>query len=455
MQSEHRHYTSPLAQRYASPAMSHLFSEEHKAKTWRLIWIYLADEQRKLGLPISKTQVKALERAQDSINLKRVATWEAKLKHDVMAHLKAFAEKAPAAEPILHLGATSAFITDNAEALIHRDALVMIHAKLASVLKVLHDQMLKYAALEMTGYTHFQPAQPVTLGKRLALWAQDLLADAQEIEHYLNLYRPLGCKGTTGTQASFVVLFGNDRQKVQRLDLAVVRRMGFSKPVALSGQTLSRRSDVAMLNVLAHIASSLSKLSYDMRLMQHTGEVREPFGKHQVGSSAMPYKQNPMAAERMTGMARFVITLAHNAQWTHAVQWLERSLDDSSNRRLVIPEAFLATDALCDAAFRILSGIRVDEAAIKRHLNRYREMFESEAMMMEETLKGGSRQELHEKIRQDSVAGRLKVKESRWPLSGAAEHQVLDFARRELKPWLRRNEKALKRSKEMIQKASV
>lgn len=453
---ESAHYQSPLGTRYASQAMTHLFSEEHKALCWREVWLVLADEQRKLGLPISKAQITALEKAKTKLNLQRVRSWELKLKHDVMSHLKAYAEVAKKAEPIMHLGATSAFITDNAEALIFREACELVQSKLLLILKELNLQILKTAHIEMTGYTHFQPAQPVTLGKRLGLWAQDLLWDYEEISEVLKKYRPLGCKGTTGTQASFMILFQNDFRKVQALDRAVVKRLGFSEPVALSGQTLSRKTDVWMTNALSNLAASFSKMSYDMRLLQHTGEVREPFGKEQVGSSAMPYKQNPMLAERMTGLARFLMMLSQNASWTHATQWLERSLDDSSNRRLVLPESFLTADSLCESAYRLVSGLRVDETLIKRRLSHLRGMFETEAQMMEGTLKGGSRQELHEEIRSKMLRSEIKAdRVSKWKISGAAEQQARGFSKKVLQPFLDREWKSKKPSSNVFKKVSV
>jgi len=449
-------YESPLGTRYASRAMARLFSEKHKAICWRKIWAILADEQRKLGLPISKAQVSALEAGIEKVNLKRARTWELKLKHDVMSHLKAYAEVAKKAEPIIHLGATSAFVTDNAEALIFREALHLIQSKILLILKELNQQILKFAHLDMTGYTHFQPAQPVTLGKRLGLWAQDLLWDFQEINEVLAKYRPLGCKGTTGTQASFMVLFNNDFRKVQALDRGVVKRLGFDGPVALSGQTLSRKMDVWMINALSNLAASFSKISYDMRLLQHTGEVREPFGGDQVGSSAMPYKQNPMLAERMTGLSRFLMSLSQNASWTHATQWLERSLDDSSNRRLVIPESFLTADALCESAFRLVSGLRVDEVLIKRHLSHHRGLFETEAQMMEGTMKGESRQKLHEEIRGKMLRSEIKLSAgTKWRISGAAELQAREFSKKILQPFLNREWKSRKPSTDLFKKASV
>jgi adenylosuccinate lyase len=453
--SQIQRFQHPLSGRYASSSMQTIFSEFYKAVAWRKIWVILADEQRRLGLPISKTQVQQMEKGLEKVKLERVVHWESKLKHDVMAHLKAFAEVAPKAEPILHLGATSAFVTDNAEALIMRSATELLQSKLLVILKALGQLSLKYSDLEMTGYTHFQPAQPVTLGKRLALWAQDLLWDYEELSLVLQRYRPLGCKGTTGTQASFMVLFDNDFKKVTALDRAVVAKMGFKSPVGLSGQTLSRKMDVWFVHALANLAASISKLSYDLRLLQHLGELKEPFGSDQVGSSAMPYKQNPMMAERMTGLSRHIMTLSQNTIWTHSVQWLERSLDDSANRRLTLPEAFLTADALLETLHRLVKGMRVEERNIRNHLDKHRAAFETEALMMEETLKGRSRQEMHEEIRKEMLQGSLKAKGSRWKLSGASGQQVRAFCKLTLTPALNREWKRLKPSEDIFGSPSV
>ena len=448
-------FQHPLSGRYSSQSMQYVFSDFNKAIAWRRIWIVLADEQRRLGLPISQSQIQQMEKNLEKVNFDRISFWESKLRHDVMAHLKAFAEVAPKAEPILHLGATSAFVTDNAEALVLRSAVELLQKKLLIVLKAMGQLSLKFSDLEMTGYTHFQPAQPVTLGKRVALWAQDLLWDFEELSLVLQRYQPLGCKGTTGTQASFMVLFENDFKKVVALDRGVVKKMGFDSPVALSGQTLSRKTDTWFLNALANLSASVSKLSYDMRLLQHLGEVKEPFGADQVGSSAMPYKQNPMMSERLTGLARHVMTLSQNAHWTHAVQWLERSLDDSSNRRLTIPEAFLTADALLETLHRLVKGIRVDERSIRNHLEKHRPAFETEALMMEETLKGKSRQEMHEKIRKQMLKGEIKSQGSRWKLSGASSQQVRAFNKQVLVPRIQREWKRLKPTEDVFGSPSV
>ncbi len=308
--------------------------------------------------------------------------------------------------------------------------------KITLILAEFQKAILKWKDLEVTGFTHFQPAQPVTLGKRFSLWAQDLVWDLEELRFCVERLRPLGCKGTTGTQASFETLFGKNKKKVLQLDLAVCERLGFTEPVSVSGQTLSRKVDAWFLHGLANLASTFSKVSYDLRLLQHLREVSEAFGADQVGSSAMPYKQNPMLAERITGLSRFLMTLAHNATWTHATQWLERSLDDSSNRRLVIPEAFLTADALCEAMYRWICGFRVFPDEAKKRLKTYEHYFISEGYMMEETLKGGSRQDIHETLRKKAVAGKLKSTGAAGKLSGLASDQAEAFVKNELAPKL-------------------
>lgn len=437
-------YRNPLGTRYASAAMSWIFSEQHRAEVWRNLWIYLADEERKLGLPIKASQIKALEKAKTDIDFDRVREFEKELKHDVMSHLKAFAEKAPSAEPVMHLGATSCYITDNADAILLKEATEHLRKKIECILFVLGKKIKKYASLEMTGFTHFQSAQPVTLGKRLALWAQDLLWDLEEFDFVLSRLRPRGVKGTTGTQASFLTLFKGDYTKVKKLDRAVAKRMGFAESVPLSAQTLSRKMDTWFLSALANFASTISKISYDARLLQHLEEVSEPFGKKQVGSSAMAYKKNPMLAERMTGLARFLISLSHNGPWTYGTQWLERSLDDSSNRRLVIPESFLTADALCEILYRYVDGLVVNEDKINARLQENAAKFETETYMMEGTLKGASRQELHEVVRKASLRGDLAASRDKKPLSGAAAHQAVHFYEQAVHPRVRRSASSMK-----------
>ncbi len=436
-----------LTSRYASSAMAELFSDQKRAQVWRHLWILLAEEEAKLGLPISPRQIQALKRAQRVIDFDEIRAIEVELKHDVMSHLKAYGRQAPEAEGILHLGATSAFITDNADIVLFKEGLALVGSKVLEILRTMAPLMIEFKSLEMSGYTHFQPAQPVTLGKRLALWAQDLLWDLEEIDHTMSRLVPLGCKGTTGTQASFMTLFKGRADKVEALDRAIARRLGFKESVALSGQTLSRKVDTWILNVLSNLASTFSKWSYDARLLQHLREVMEGFGEKQIGSSAMAYKQNPMLAERITGISRFLMNLCHNGPWTHGTQWLERSLDDSSNRRLVMPEAFLSADALCEAALRWLQGMRVDKKLIAQNLERYSHFFVTENEMMEGALEGQSRQDLHESIRQKMVAGSLKKRAAPRELSGLASRQVERFVASHVKPALQKSWPHFKKQK--------
>jgi len=425
--------------------MLHIFSEFRRAEIWRELWILLASEEKKLGLPIEDSQILAMKKVKSLIDFDQIRDWERKTHHDVMSHVKAFGELAPAAEPIIHLGATSCFVTDNADVLILREATQLILKKLYACLEILAQRSKAWKSLAMTGYTHFQPAQPVTLGKRLALWAQDLIWDFEEFEFGLSRLRPLGCKGATGTQASFLVLFNGDFKKVKSLDEAICRSLGFEEPVALSGQTLSRKQDCWFLQACANLAASFSKISYDFRLLQHTGELREPFGKKQIGSSAMAYKRNPVLAERMTSLARLVINFSHNATWTFGTQWLERSLDDSANRRVVLPETFLAVDALLEIFHRLVIGMEVDTKKINESTQRHQAIFETEEAMMHGTLAGGSRQELHESIRQKTMSGKMGVKSKaskRKVFVGAADKQVDDFMNDKFAEFAKRSKKS-------------
>lgn len=417
--------------------MTEIFSEENRAVLWRKLWIILAEEEKKLGLPIGEDQIRAMKKAENDIDLDRVRYFEGLLRHDVMSHVKAFGEKAPKAEPIIHLGATSCFVTDNADILIFRDATNLLLGKLMGVLELLEGLIDRWKDLPTTGFTHFQPAQPVTVGKRLSLWAQDLLWDLEELESAQARLMPLGCKGATGTQFSFMELFKGNYDKVKKLDQRVAQRLGFSRSVPVSGQTLSRKVDSWFLGALAQLASSLSKISYDFRLLQHLGEMREGFGDHQVGSSAMPYKRNPVLAERMTSLSRFLMTLSLNGPLTHGTQWLERSLDDSAARRIVLPEAFMTADALLEIALRLFSKVDLDEQSIRRRFLEYARYFQTEREMMKGTLEGKSRQALHEELREKSLRGELKMKGDNETLIGAATHQTEDFLDLVLRPALK------------------
>jgi adenylosuccinate lyase len=414
--------------------------------------VVLAEEEKKLGLPIRSSQIAQMRRYQHQVNLKRVREYEKRLRHDVMSHVKAFGEQARLAEPIIHLGARSCYVTDNSDALILRDATEIVLSKAHASLEALRSKIDRWRGVPASGFTHFQPAQPVTVGKRLALWAQDLMWDVEELEFVLSRLQPLGCKGATGTQASFLVLFNGNEGKVKKLDDRISKRLGFDRSVPLSGQTLSRKVDIWFVNALASLAATLSKISYDLRLLQHLGEMREPFGDKQIGSSAMAYKRNPMLAERMTSLSRFLMTLAQNPLWTQATQWLERSLDDSANRRIVIAEAFLTADALLEIAQKIFSGLELDQENTKRRLETYAHYFQTEVQMMKATLKGKSRQGVHEEIRKATMGGRLvSLKAGRQDLRlilGRAESQATEFLKSQLNPFLK------KRSRRILRKAS-
>jgi adenylosuccinate lyase len=394
---------NPLYERYASPEMARLFSARHRFRTWRRLWIALAECERDLGLPITAEQIAALETVAADIDLERVAELERRTRHDVVAHLRHFAEQAdrvtPGAGGILHLGATSAFITDNTDVLLMREALELLGSRLASALAALAAFARRTRAVPTLAYTHFQPAQLTTVGKRACLWAQDFLLDLNEVRHRLATLRCRGVKGTTGTQASFLTLFQGDGGKVRELDLSFARRIGFNESFPATGQTYSRKQDSQILQTLAGVAESCHKCGTDLRLLQGVGELSEPFDSEQVGSSAMAYKRNPIRAERMCGLARRLITDSLNGPLNTATQWLERSLDDSANRRLVLPDAFLCADAILGLAAHIAAGLVVRETAVAARVAREIPFMATETLLMEGALRGGDRQSLHEKIR--------------------------------------------------------
>jgi adenylosuccinate lyase len=394
---------NPLYERYASPEMARLFSARHRFRTWRRLWIALAECERDLGLPITAEQIAALETVAADIDLERVAELERRTRHDVVAHLRHFAEQAdrvtPGAGGILHLGATSAFITDNTDVLLMREALELLGSRLASALAALAAFARRTRAVPTLAYTHFQPAQLTTVGKRACLWAQDFLLDLNEVRHRLATLRCRGVKGTTGTQASFLTLFQGDGGKVRELDLSFARRIGFNESFPVTGQTYSRKQDSQILQTLAGVAESCHKCGTDLRLLQGVGELSEPFDSEQVGSSAMAYKRNPIRAERMCGLARRLITDSLNGPLNTATQWLERSLDDSANRRLVLPDAFLCADAILGLAAHIAAGLVVRETAVAARVAREIPFMATETLLMEGALRGGDRQSLHEKIR--------------------------------------------------------
>lgn len=406
---------NPLHERYASREMAGIFTSSHRYRSWRRLWIALAECQQQLGLPITDRQLTALRRVAGDLDLTRVAEIEAQTRHDVVAHLRHFKEQADAADPgagaggILHLGATSAFITDNTDALLIREAMELLRKRLVAALRGLADFARTHASQPTLAYTHFQPAQLTTVGKRACLWAQDLLLDLHELSHRLETLRCRGVKGTTGTQASYLTLFDGDGEKVRTLDRELARRLGFAASFTLTGQTYTRKQDSVVLATLAGIAESCHKMGTDLRLLQGVGELSEPFDEHQVGSSAMAYKRNPIRAERMCGLARRVITDSLNGPLTTSVQWLERSLDDSSNRRLVITDSFLGCDAVLGLAGHLASGLRVRPAAIRARIERELPFMATETLLMHAVLRGGDRQELHERIRQHSLAAQEAV----------------------------------------------
>jgi len=408
-------YQSPLSSRYASEEMQYLFSARHKFTTWRRLWVILAESEMELGLPVTKEQVEELAAHVEDIDFEKAAAYERRLRHDVMAHVHAYGDDCPKARPIIHLGATSCYVGDNTDILILRDAFKLIRAKVALVARVLCDFALRYADLPTLAFTHFQPAQPTTVGKRATLWINDLLSDLSELDFVLSNLKPLGCKGTTGTQASFLELFEGDYEKVRALDLLVTQKMGFEAPVPVSGQTYSRKTDSRALNVLSQIAQSAAKFSNDIRLLAHLKEVEEPFEKDQIGSSAMAYKRNPMRCERMAGLCRYVMTDAQNAAFTAAAQWFERTLDDSANRRIAVAEAFLATDAVLNLYQNVASGLVVYEKVIRAHLEAELPFLATENILMAAVKAGGDRQELHERIRRHSVEAARMVKEQGKP----------------------------------------
>ena len=397
-------YQSPLGTRYASPAMQHLWGEPHRVGLWRRLWLALMEAERDLGLPIPAAAIEALRAHLDDADLAVAAQYERRFRHDVMAHVHALGDQAPAARPYIHLGATSAFVTDNADLMVMRDGMRLLVGRLGALLRALGAFAARHAALPCLAYTHFQPAQLTTVGKRATLWAQDFALDSEELCHRLTGLPFLGCKGTTGTQASFLELFKGDHVTVRELDRRIAERMGFARPIAVSGQTYPRKLDSTILDALSGLAQSASKMAADLRLLQHEGELLEPFETEQIGSSAMAYKRNPMRAERITALARFLISLQQNAAHTAATQWLERTLDDSANRRLVLPEAFLAADAILILATNIVTGLEVREPVIARHVADQMPFMATERWLMLGVAAGGDRQTLHEVVRSLSMA---------------------------------------------------
>ena len=405
------HYENPLISRYASDEMARLWSGQRKFSTWRRLWLALAEAQQELGISISSAQLEQMRVHVDDIDFAAAAEHERRLRHDVMAHVHTYGESCPAAKPIIHLGATSCFVTDNTDLLLLRDSLRLIRRRLVAVISRLADFARRHRGLACLGYTHLQPAQPTTVGKRACLWAYDLVLDLHEIDHRLGLLRARGTKGTTGTQASFLELFDGDHQRVLELEQLVASKMGFSASYPVTGQTYSRKIDSQVLDTLSGVAQSAHKTATDLRILAHRKEIEEPFGKEQIGSSAMPYKRNPMRCERICSLARFVLSLQTSTANTLATQWLERTLDDSANRRLVLPQAFLAVDAILMLYQNVSTGLVVYPQVIARNLGEELPFMATENILMAAVAAGGDRQDLHERIRQHSVAAAQAVKQ--------------------------------------------
>mgnify|MGYP002544805743 CR=1 FL=1 len=406
----HDMYNSPLASRYASEYMLHLFSDDSRYQTWRRLWAALARAQHQLGLPITEAQAAELEAHITDIDYEEAARRERQMRHDVMAHVYAYGKAAPSAAGIIHLGATSCYVTDNADLILYRDGLVYLRTQLLAVLGNLAAFAEKYAATPTLGYTHYQPAQPVTVGKRATLWMQDFLADVEELDHLLSTMRFLGCRGTTGTEASFMELFDGDEEKIDEMNRRIAAEFGFSDCFPVCGQTYPRKVDSRILGCLSGIAQSAYRMANDIRLLQHDRQLEEPFEEEQIGSSAMAYKRNPMRCERICSLSRYLMADAMNAPMTASVQWLERTLDDSANRRISMPEGFLCADAVLRLCQNVTAGLRVNEAVVARTLREYLPFLATEDIMMEAVKRGGDRQQLHEIIREASMAETAKMK---------------------------------------------
>ena len=403
-------YVSPLSTRYASREMQYLFSEEHKFRTWRKLWIALARAEHQLGLPITDEQIAELESHADDVNFEVAQEREKQVRHDVMSHVYAYGQQCPNAAGIIHLGATSCYVGDNTDVLILRDASKLVLKKAAQVLRNLSAFARQYKDLPCLGYTHLQPAQLTTVGKRATLWMNELMMDMENLEYQLSALAVRGVKGTTGTQASFMELFGGDEEKVKKLEALVAKEMGFDKWVPVCGQTYSRKTDAYFLAVLSGFAQSACKFATDLRILQSFEEMEEPFEKNQIGSSAMPYKRNPMRSERICALSRYVIQDAVNPAMTAATQWFERTLDDSANKRLAVSEAFLAVDAILEIYINVTAGLVVYERVVRRRVMEKLPFMATENVMMEAVKRGGNRQELHEALRTHSHAAAAKVK---------------------------------------------
>ena len=403
-------YVSPLSERYASKEMQYIFSPDKKFRTWRKLWIALAETEKELGLPITQEQIDELKAHQDDINYDVAKAREKEVRHDVMSHVYAYGCQCPKAKGIIHLGATSCYVGDNTDVIIMTEALKLVRRKLVNVLNELAAFADKYKDLPTLAFTHFQPAQPTTVGKRATLWMQEFCLDLEDLEHVISTMKLLGSKGTTGTQASFKELFEGDEDKINQIDPMIAEKMGFKECYPVSGQTYSRKVDTRVLNALAGIAASAHKMSNDIRLLQHLKEVEEPFEKSQIGSSAMAYKRNPMRSERIASLSRYVIVDALNPAITSATQWFERTLDDSANKRLSVPEGFLAIDGILDLCLNVVDGLVVYPKVIHKHLMAELPFMATENIMMDAVKAGGDRQELHERIRELSMEAGRNVK---------------------------------------------
>ena len=460
-------YVSPLSERYAGKEMKELFSPLTKFRTWRRLWIALAESEKELGLSITDEQIDELKAFKDDINFEDAKAREKEVRHDVMSHVYAYGLQCPAAKGIIHLGATSCYVGDNTDIILMSEGLKLIRKKLISVIASLSDFAKKYAALPTLAYTHYQAAQPTTVGRRATLWINELLLDLEDLDYVLSTLKLLGSKGTTGTQASFLELFEGDHEKCKELDNKIAEKMGFAACYAVSGQTYSRKVDTRVLNVLSGLAQSAHKFSNDIRLLQHMKQVEEPFEKHQIGSSAMAYKRNPMRSERMAALSNYVIVNNTNPAITAATQWFERTLDDSANKRLSVPEAFLATDGILELYNNIADGLVVYPKVIEAQLMAELPFMATENILMDAVKAGGDRQELHERIRTHSMAAAKTVKEEGKPndllhriaadpafniseeeisriikpenFTGRAEQQTLDFISEVIAPILREN----------------
>lgn len=405
-------YQSPLSERYASKEMQYIFSPDMKFRTWRKLWIALAETEKELGLPITDEQIEELKAHAEDINYDVAKAREKEVRHDVMSHVYAYGVQCPKAKGIIHLGATSCYVGDNTDIIVMTEALKLVKKKLVNVMAALADFAEKYKAQPTLAFTHFQPAQPTTVGKRATLWLQEFSLDLEDLNYVLSTMKLLGSKGTTGTQASFLELFDGNQEKIDKIDPMIAQKMGFKECYPVSGQTYSRKVDTRVMNVLAGIAASAHKMSNDIRLLQHLKEVEEPFEKSQIGSSAMAYKRNPMRSERIASLSRYVMIDALNPAITSATQWFERTLDDSANKRLSIPEGFLAVDGILDLCLNVADGLVVYPKVIEKHMLSELPFMATENIMMDAVKAGGDRQELHERIRELSMEAGKAVKEA-------------------------------------------